>query len=71
MQKHALPNEHVFWNLRMKKKTSFAAVSPAEYKKARQEIKKRSSDTLKLQKKAKKGLKSPSMFVYQLNGKNM
>lgn len=31
----------------------------AEYKKARQEIKKRSSDTLKLQKKAKKGLWSP------------
>lgn len=28
----------------------------AEYKKARQEIKKRSSDTLKLQKKAKKGV---------------
>lgn len=35
----------------------------AEYKKARQEIKKRSSDTLKLQKKAKKGLSSPSCLV--------
>uniref|UniRef100_A0A3B1JBT1 IMD domain-containing protein n=1 Tax=Astyanax mexicanus TaxID=7994 RepID=A0A3B1JBT1_ASTMX len=30
-----------------------------EYKRARQEIKKKSSDTLKLQKKAKKGLKPP------------
>lgn len=35
----------------------------AEYKKARQEIKKRSSDTLKLQKKAKKGLWSPHWWM--------
>lgn len=40
----------------------------AEYKKARQEIKKKSSDTLKLQKKAKKGngtAEAHCLFVHQ------
>lgn len=54
-----------------KKKSSFAAVSPAEYKKARQEIKKRSSDTLKLQKKAKKGLHSlPCLLISLCSAEN-
>lgn len=39
---------HIYWN------------AFTEFKKARQEIKKKSSDTLKLQKKAKKG-------IYMLN----
>lgn len=34
-----------------------------EYKKARQEIKKKSSDTLKLQKKAKKGNLLPTVLL--------
>lgn len=36
----------------------------SEFKKARQEIKKKSSDTLKLQKKAKKGIYVPNLHKF-------
>lgn len=47
-------NMHVLVYVTFAQTLSF--LSWAEYKKARQEIKKKSSDTLKLQKKAKKGI---------------
>lgn len=52
----------------MKIKTQYLHIycnASTEFKKARQEIKKKSSDTLKLQKKAKKGIYIPKLHKFK------
>ena len=46
--------------------SSLVAFSQSEYKKARADIKKKSSDTIKLQKKVKKGKRSPSFHIQKV-----
>lgn len=60
--------EKLYLNIKYSDSLLFHLPFEPEYKRARQEIKKKSSDTLKLQKKAKKG-KKKTYFIFDLRPK--